>query len=435
MAPPRRVTAATGERLARLLGDARLHFAGGAPTVAMVVVAAYVYVLRQPTVLSAPTLWAEDGTVFLKGALEHGPGAIFQPYLGQVFVLQRLVALSAAALPVGIQPAIYAVVAVATAVLSCSIVLSSRWRSSIPLSARFLCLLALLCSPAVDEVFGTLTNAHWWLAIGLVLVGMLADPLSRRLKVGELAYAALTSMSGFAALFGFPSLLVRCFRNRSRHSFALLGVAIGGTLVQTGYLLSSGRHVNGVGVLEHPVTDLVVLVRRVFAGSVLGDTNLAVVWPNRLPDMWVWILPIALILALATTWRRAPRLELAALLLALLGGWALAMWAWTDPLSALWSFRIGGRYFVIPIAMLYVSIVLSWPPEFRTRVVAGLALALVLLATGILSDYHLDPLWTAWAPSSRVDWSPFAACVEMRSSPCTTVIPPGWQLEIDPPSR
>src|SRR5450759_3953908 len=178
-------------RLVRVLAAARLRYASAALTLAMLPVAVYVYVLRQPAVITAPTFWAEDGTIFFKGALEHGLGAIFEPYSGQVFFFQRVVALLAAPLPVSIQPAIYAAVAVAAAVLSCSIALSSRWRFSVPLTARFLCVLALLCSPAVEEVFGTLTNAHWWLAIGLVLVGMLSDPLSRRGKSGELAFTAL----------------------------------------------------------------------------------------------------------------------------------------------------------------------------------------------------------------------------------------------------
>jgi hypothetical protein len=416
-----------GGRLVRVLAAARPRIAGGALRLAMLLAAAYVYILRQPTVLMAPTLWAEDGTIFLKGALEHGPGTLFEPYSGQIFVFPRIVALLAAPLPVSIQPAIYAAVAVAAAVLSCSIVLSSRWRFSVPLSARFLCLLALLCSPAVEEVFGTLSNAHWWLAIGLVLLGMLSDPLSRRGKSGELAFTALTALSGFAAIYALPSLAVRSFRNRSRHSLALLGVALAGILVQVGYLLHSTRLANGVGMLfEHPITEVIALVRRVFAGSVLGDTNLALLWPNRLPDTWVWLLPIALIVALTAVWIRAPRIEVAALLLALLGGTALAIWAVADPtLNSLWWAGWGGRYFVDPMAMLYVSLIVSWLEGTLRRTMAGLAC--VLLATGILSDYHLNPL-------PYVDWTPFAACVEKHTTTCTTVIPPDWQLEINPPS-
>ena len=426
MIPSRDATPKIDGRLARVVSAAQRRCAGSGPMLAMLLAAAYVYFLRQPTVLTAPTLWAEDGTIFLKGALEHGPGTLFEPYNGQTFVFQRIVALLAAPLSVSIQPAIYAGVAVAAAVLSCSIVLSSRWRFGVPLGARFLCLLALLCSPAVDEAYGTVSNSHWWLGIGLVLMGMLSDPLSRRLKLGELAFTALTALSGFAAIYAFPTLAVRAYRNRSRHSLALLGVALAGILVQVGYLLKSARHANGAGMFNDPATEVIILVRRVFAGSVVGDINLDLLWPNRMPDTWVWLLPIALILVLTAVWIRAPRLEVAALLLTLLGGWAIAIWALTVPLTVLWLFQIGGRYFMVPMAMLYLGLIVSWPTGMLRRGVAGLAC--VLLATGILTDYHLNPL-------PYVDWAPFAACVEKHTTTCTTVIPPDWQLEINPPGR
>lgn len=411
-------------RLVRAFTAARQRYPSAALTLAMLLGAAYVYVMRQPSILTRPVFYGEDGTVFFKGALEHGAGSIFQPYNGLVYVFQRLVAVLAEPLPVSMQPAIYAAVAVAAAVLSCSIALSSRWRFPVPITARYVCVLALLCSPAVDEVFGTFSNAHWWLAVGLVLLGMLSDPLSRRLKLGELAFAALAALSGFAAVYAIPTLALRAFRNRSRHSLALLGVALAGALVQVGYLLNSARPADGAGIFKHPATDLLVLVKRVFVGPVVGDTNLAALWPDRLPDTWVWLLPIALIAALTTVWISSPRIELVALLVVLFGGWVLALGGTPDPGNVMSFF---GRYFIVPIGMLYVSLIVSWPESMLRRTMAGLAC--VLLATGILSDYHLNPLLP-------VDWAPFAACVEKGAAPtCSTVIAPGWTLEVAPPGR
>lgn len=391
----------------------------------LVLAAAYFYIWRQPSVLAAPVLWAEDGTIFLKGVLDHGAATLFDPYNGQLFLFQRLIALIASPLALTIQPAIYNVVAIAAAVLSCSIVLSSRWRFAVPRWARFLCLVALVCSPAVDEVFGTLSNTHWWLGIGLVLIGMLRDSQSRFVRSVELGFAAVTALSGFAAVYAIPSLAVRSFRNRSRQSLALLGVAGAGTLVQVGYLLGSARQMNTSGLFDQKTTDLLVLVRRVFAASALGDTNLALLWPDRFPATWVWLVPLALVVTLVTLWVRAPRIEVIALGAALFGGWILAIRAVPDP-TVLWWSDSGGRFFVVPMAMLYVIPIVSWPTDTLGRGMAGLAC--VLLATGILSDYHLNP-------QPAVDWTSFAACVERRATPCTTVIPPNWQLEIDPPTH
>lgn len=407
-------------RRVRVLEVARAWFVENGLRLAMVLVAGYVYVLRQPSVLVMPVFMGEDGTIFFKDAIERGAGAIFDPYNGQLFVFQRVVALLAAPFPVYRQPAVYALVAVATAVFCCSIALSSRWRYAVPLKARFGLAVALLCSPAVIDIFGTLLNAHWWLAVGLVLLGMLSDPLSRRLKMGELAFTGVAVLSGLSAIYALPTMALRAYRNRSRHSLALLGVTLGGGLVEIGYLLASQRPASGLAFLQHPDTALHVLVKRVFAESALGDANLTILWPyNQMPPTWLWLLPIAVFAVLAAVWVRAPRLEIAALLLALLGGWVLALEAVAEPILIL---QFYGRYFALPIAMLYVTLTVSWPVGKFRRIATGLAG--VMLGTGILSGYRLGQ----YAP---VDWASFAACMDhSAAATCSTTIDPGWTLEV-----
>jgi hypothetical protein len=395
--------------------------------------AAVAYVLRERSMLSRPFLippYAEDGAVFLKDAVERGGGAILEPYNGQLFVLQRLVAFFAAFFPVRFAVPLYMAAAIAIAVISCSIALSSRWRGGIPVGVRFVLVLALLCSPAVDETYATLASAHWWLAVGLVLVGMLYDPVSRRIKAGEIVFAAATALSGFAALYAIPTLAVRAVRNRSRHSLLLLGIASGGVVAQFGLLEASSRRGNIGTILSQPVADLVVLGRRVFGEAVLGDDNLAIHWPGQMPDTWVWIPVVALLAALAVIWVRAPRLEAGALIATLLGGWLLALWGFTLPglkLSML-SIQMGAsRYFLVPIGVIYVSLILTWPPNrLFQRVVLGCAC--LILAFGIYSDYHRDPDWSS-------DWPSFVACVQQSNTTCSTTIPPNWTLEISPPGR
>lgn len=410
-------------RVAGVVAAIRSRYSGAAQTVAMLGAATFIYLMRQPSVITAPTFWAEDGTIFFKGAIEHGFGAVLEPYRGQVFLFQRVVAGLAAPLQVSIQPAVYAAAAVAAAVLSCGMVLSSRWRFQVPLNLRFLCMLALLCSPAVDEVYGILSNAHWWLAIGLLLLGMLHDPLSRRLKVGEVAFTAVTALSGFVAIYAIPSLVVRTFRNRSRHSLALLGVALSGITVELGYFLASSRHGNAGALIAQPAIELIALIRRIFGGAAMGDTNLALLWPTHLPQWWVWLILLALIAALAVVWIQAAHIETSALLLTLLGGSVVLIWALEDPIDILWTFAIAGRYFVVLVAVLYVSL-LMWRAQGPWTLAAS-GLACVILAVGILSDFHLSAVPPA-------DWQPFATCVEKGATPCSVVIPPGWTLEIGP---
>jgi hypothetical protein len=412
--------------LAASLDRTRQRILEAAPVFAMVAAAAFLYAMRRPSSILAPGLFADDGT-FFKDAIEHGWSAVLAPYNGQLFLVQRVFASLVAPLPILIQPALYYGIAMVAAVLSCSIALSSRWRFPVPLGARFLCVVALLCIPGIAETYGALSDMHWWLAVGLVLLGMLHDPLSRRLRIAEIVFVALTAASGFSALYGLPSLAVRAFKNRSRHSLALLGVALAGVVAELVYLLQSSRHGDLAG-MAHPVTAVLILAKRVPATLALGESNLAFLWPSRDAAVFDWLAVVVLVVALAAVWVRAPRLEMAALLLTLGGGWFLALWAMTSGATIYMLFWLtsAARFFLVPRAVAYVSLVLVRPAGLLSRVAIGVSC--VLLATGILSDYHLSP-------AQADDWAPFAACVEKRVSTCTTVISPGWTLEIESRSR
>jgi hypothetical protein len=401
--------------------------ATGRLVLAMLVAATCLYIFRRPTSIALPVFFAEDGSVFFKDALARGWPSILDPYAGQVLAFQRAAAWGLSKLPVLIQPAAYVAVAVAVAVTSCSIVLSARWRTSAPIVARFACLIALLCSPAVDETFATLSNTHWWLGIGLLLLGMLHDPLNRRIKVGEMTFVAVAALSGFAVIYGLPSLAVRAIRERSRHSVALVSIAVVGLLLQIASVASSGRRGDLGAILSDPVRAFVVLIKRVFAASALGDSNLMNGWLGYQADWWVWLVTLTLIAAFLVVWSRSPSLESAALLLTLLGGWILALYAMSQPgssidLLVMWP-TAASRFFLAPVAVLFVTLIVA--PQRTVMARVGSGVACLLLAVGILSDYRLIPL-------QKVDWEPFARCVEQAVTTCSTTIAPDWPLQIEP---
>ena len=288
----------------------------------------------------------------------------------------------------------------------------------------------MLSSPQVDDVFAALSNTHWWLAIGLVSLGMLSDPQRLAGRAGELAFTAIASLSGFAALYGLPMLGVRAIRNRSRHSWALVGVATVGVLVQATFLIGSSRHGDIGPIVEDAGRAILVLIKRVFATDVLGASNLQALVPLKTMDPPTWAVSILLGVAIGFLWIRAARdpatrLEAVALGLTFISGWMLALWALTLPgltlEMAFWP-SAAPRYFVVPTAAIYLLLLL-WRPGGRGSFIA-LGAAVALLATGLLGGYRLDPL----AP---VDWARFADCVDQTSEHCSIVIPPAWTLEVD----
>jgi hypothetical protein len=191
------------------------------------------------------------------------------------------------------------------------------------------------------------------------------------------------------------------------------------------FLLLSSRH-GDISQLLHPLSALLILAKHVPATVALADTNLASLWFLKWPDPVILPVVVAMTAAIGVVWARGPRLEVAALVATLLGGWFLAMWSMTTPgltLDMLFWPNAASRYFLAPIAILYLSLLLAPAAGRIGRAAVGLSCA--LMAVGILSGYALP----ATVP---VDWGPFAQCIEQKAGPCTVDIPPGWSLEVNP---
>jgi hypothetical protein len=294
----------------------------------------------------------------------------------------------------------------------------------VPLGARFACLLALVCMPGVGETHAIVATSHWWLGIGVLLLGMLRDPRGRWGKAGEITFVAAAATSGFVAIYAIPILAVRAFRTRSRHSLLVLGTATLGSAIQVGYLLASPREGDIGAVLANPIAGVAVLAKRVLATIALGDRGLAVAWPLDAPSL-LGVLSAAVVAALfAIVWAQAWRREVAALGAAVAGGVALATWAVTAPGASIGMLFWGGaasRFFLIPKAALLVSPLAGWSNGLAFRVSAAVVCLLVVI--GIAIDYGVPPL-------PPVDWSGFARCIDETRRLCSTVIPPGWTLEV-----
>lgn len=390
----------------------------------MLATAMVAYLLRNPLSVLAPTMWAEDGTLFFKDAVERGWIAILDPYAGQLVVVPRAIASVLAPLPAAMQPTLYAVAAALVAVLSSGIVLSPRWRVSVPLGARFACLLALLCMPGMGDTHATVATSHWWLGIGLLLLGMLRDPRGRLGRAGELTFVGAASTSGFVAIYGIPMLAVRSLRTRSRHSLFVLVAATLGLAIQIGHLLASPRTGDVGAIVADPIGGVAVMAKRVLATIALGDRGLAVVWPVDAPTLLGILAAVVVAALFAMIWVQAANLEVAALGASVAGGVVLAMWAVTAPGASIGMLLWGGaasRFFLIPKAALLASLLAGWSNGLVFR--ASVAIVGVLLVIGIALDYVV-------APRPTVDWSGFARCIDETAALCSTVIPPGWTLEV-----
>ena len=241
-------------------------------------------------------MWAEDGVIFFKGAVDHGAGSLFDGYNGQLLLLQRTVALVAEPLPVAWQPAIYAVVALLVTVGSCSWVLSGVGACRSRSRAR-----GLSVRVGVHAGHGG-GHRH---ADELPLVARGRRP-RHRLPHRPTAATGAHPRDRLVALIRVVRLrgavrapriaLPRGAYEDQRHSLTLVAVAVTGVAIEAAYLIASPRE-GSAGRLTHIGADttMLLVVKKVFGLAALGDVNFAQSWPLRQAPLWAWTITFVLI--------------------------------------------------------------------------------------------------------------------------------------------
>lgn len=118
-------------------------------------------VMRNPTPVMRPELWAEDGVWYFAAPIYSGVLSIFQPIYGSFFLLQRIIAYIASFFPILYIPAIYSYLSILITALTFVYFLRdqfswvlSDWR------LRSLAILLLAQGPGSAEVFYNLSNLY-----------------------------------------------------------------------------------------------------------------------------------------------------------------------------------------------------------------------------------------------------------------------------------
>jgi len=126
---------------------------------------------RRPGALFSPQLWSEDGFVFFHEALKYGWQSVVLPYAGYIHLVPRTVTNLALQLSetfgqgIILVPLIMSLSAVALNSICAVAVCSSKFNWLGSLSFRILISLFVLLFPNAYELFGNVTNIHWWLGI------------------------------------------------------------------------------------------------------------------------------------------------------------------------------------------------------------------------------------------------------------------------------
>jgi hypothetical protein len=371
--------------------------AGAAPWVAL---AGILLFLRYPDWFRRPRLWAEDGPVFFLAARRDGPASVVEPYAGYLHLIPRLVALLGSRLDPSLIPAFYVCSALAVTLLVVARVFSRR----LELPCKPLLALAIVAVPHTGEVFLTVTNLQWVVALALVMTLMMRDPGSAAGLIGDAAILVLAGLTGPFSVLLFPFFLLRAVWRASPQSWALCTVVLAAALVQGRLIFMSppsGLTSGAPGPRE--LSDL--------AGVLLSRVPLALVgaqgWMHRVSHTfmmcagWAGAAGAAMMACARGPCRRERVcLFLLAVLLALSVAARIcgAAWDWRDMVSA-------DRYFYLPrVLLIWIAISLLSRRSAGAAFPLALPVALGLYCVSMVSYVepynfgmrHVERPWVAW---------------------------------------
>ena len=215
--------------------------------------------------------------MFFLDAYEMGPSALVTPYNGYFHLVPRLTARLALAFDPRWMPAIYQAVAFGIWLAVILALFSPRIR----LPAKPALALAFVLVPHTGEVFISLTNLQWPLAVGLVLLILADDPATPGQWGADLVALLICGLTGPFSIFLWPLFLVRAFLRRTRASvlLALVDAVVAGLQVATIYryrfLFAVKAPPNPAGVLSRPGRPpLRDVFRRLRPGGIPGRRGL-----------------------------------------------------------------------------------------------------------------------------------------------------------------
>lgn len=385
------------------------------------------------------SLWAEDGPVFLRGALQHGfLDGVVQPYERYLVVVPRLIGAGAAALPLPDAPAGSAVLAaLAVSVTGVVVWVASAGQIANPYLRGALALATVLAPLGDIEAVADPTNVAWFLLFGAFWV-LLWRPRSVAGAAVAAAFLLLAGLSSVGILLLIPVALLRLAAARTRADGLVLGAFAAASLAQ-GLVQVLNSQPAPHAAWSSDVWP--AYLQRVF-GGVLGQSLSAHIWTT-----FGWPLVAALLLAATAAVAYAvPRVDgrvrwfLGAAIGTSLLLFVASAYGRGLGTELLWpagdSPQIGARYTIVPgLLLLSAALVLvdhAWRRSQRPALAPGVLATLAALATVVATSFYVGNAAIRGTPT----WSLGLAaagrkCVTGHARAETIPIsPPGWVVKL-----
>ncbi|MFJ8811452.1 glucosyltransferase [Amycolatopsis thermoflava] len=389
-----------------------------AASVAWVLAATWLQLMRGPGLRAYDVVWAEDGGVFLNQAMRHSLWHnLVTPHAGYLQVIAKLIAQPAAALPLA-----WAATALATgAALVVALISLLVWFHSgrvlrSPWARVLVTVVVPLLPQAGFEVNAAVNDLHWYLAYAAFWV-LLAPPRSVAGQVGSAAVVAVAALSDPLTALVLPAAIVGIVRSPRRllacvtPAVMLVALAVQGWVHLT---RAAGYRASETVLGELPS----IYGLRVLLSALTGDRLLGPLY------QWAGLVLVAVVGAVAALvaglllWRadRVARQVAAVGLVCSVAYLVVPVGLrGTGGFLERAEFSLNGsRYTIVPLLLLWVAVA-ALLDRLRPRTVVGGAVA-VFLGVQVLSDWA--------APSVRTGGPSWRASVAEARAACAAPIRP-----------
>ncbi|EDK72386.1 hypothetical protein TM7_0496 [candidate division TM7 genomosp. GTL1] len=212
-------------------------------------------------------LWAEDGSVFINEAQRFGFASLWQPYQGYLHAYPRIVSYLSDFVDLSYRPIVLLLGwFIAYMFMICTLLLRSFSMGVSGLGVAIM-FAAVVMQPNYGEVFFTLTNTQWFLAVGFAVILLAGEVGALKFTVFRLLGLLVLGLTGPFSVVILPVLALRAFYFKDLRTNAwIYGVTLICACVQVLVLLNSPRlSVNG-GPIDW-LNWSIVFVRMIFFGA------------------------------------------------------------------------------------------------------------------------------------------------------------------------
>jgi hypothetical protein len=408
---------------------------------AFVFIAVFLQLLRIGFTASLDSLWAEDGVVFVQGALSQSFfHSLTTEYAGYIVLFPRLAGEAATLLPLRDAPAAISILAaLAVALSGIAVWFAAAGHIRNPWLRGTLAALTVLAPVGGLETIDSVAYASWYMLFACFWV-LLWRPRTMTGACLGAALVALTALSNPGIWFFLPLAALRALCARDRRDATIAGA----------YFLSAGLQALALAVSDYEAIEPVwtahiwtVLLQRVLDGAALGLRLGGVAWEHL-----GWFLLIALLVlgaaSLAIGWWRAGWGSRGLAVIALptaVGMFVISVYqrAVGDPM--LWPahlyFGNAGRYSIVP-ALLLISVAFVFLDDFESR--RGRPRRISLLSGAAIALMAVSAAVSFPAGESAIRGTPtWDEAVERASATCAhggsavaqlPTAPPGFELQL-----